>query len=109
MLLLRKKEGKLHQIKPKGLVLGWMKNNQCPSITFELNAGDRVILYTDGIIEGQNTNGEMYEDRFLELVMTKQNLTVSMFIDYILDDLANWSKNKGKFDDDVMMIVIDVQ
>ena len=108
MLLLKKKDNKLHQIKPKGLVLGWIKNIKCPSIVVELEAGDRIILYTDGIIEGRNADGEIYEDRFFELVTANKSLSAKAFIDFILEDLASWSKDQGKFDDDVMMVVVDV-
>jgi len=52
---------------PPGLVLGGMENSKYRSISLSLQPGDRIILYTDGVPEAQNCNGEFFaEERLLQ-------------------------------------------
>jgi len=53
--------GKLQQLEPRSTVLGALENAvpRVASEEFELSAGDRLMLYSDGLTEVWNREGEM--------------------------------------------------
>ncbi|MGA2915530.1 MAG: GAF domain-containing SpoIIE family protein phosphatase [Sedimentisphaerales bacterium] len=57
-LLLR--QGKIRELKKGGLVLGVMKNAVYEIETVELKAGDRLLFYTDGLIDAVNFSGKTW-------------------------------------------------
>jgi sigma-B regulation protein RsbU (phosphoserine phosphatase) len=52
MLLLRK--GKITEIAENGLMLAAFDSAQYSNSSHQLEAGDRILLYTDGIVEGES-------------------------------------------------------
>jgi sigma-B regulation protein RsbU (phosphoserine phosphatase) len=109
LLVWKKQEQKLQQLQPQGIVIGLAPEIHCPSVEVELTPGDRMVLYTDGILESRNKAGEIFgEERFLNLIQEKQDLSASEFADFVLKHLADWSDRKEGFEDDLTLIVLDV-
>lgn len=71
-----------------------------------LDRGDRVLFYTDGIAEARDINKEVYADRILELC--KDNILVKSdkLIVNIIDDVMKFSNNK--IDDDIAIMMMKV-
>jgi len=57
-LLLR--DGKLRELKKGGLVFGVLKNSVYEIETIELKKDDRLLFYTDGLIDAVNFDGRMW-------------------------------------------------
>ena len=75
----------------------------------ELESGDRILLYTDAIIEVRNKADELFgEERFHRLIQDKQELSAAEFADFLLKHLSAWSEQDNGFEDDLTLIVIDV-
>ncbi len=69
--------------------------------------GDRVILYTDGIVENKDTNKNLYgEKRFIDIVMDTIDLDLDEAKDKIIENVLNFSNNI--FYDDITMVMFDV-
>jgi len=72
-----------------------------------LHKGDKVILYTDGIIEYQNNSGEYFgEDRFYSILKGSRKENVEALLDGILDSIADFGKGR-EFQDDITLIAIE--
>lgn len=110
LLILKKSTGELQSYKPEGMFLGGLSDIECPSVELPLEVGDRVIQYSDGIIEGKNAAGEMFEKTFLEMVVANADLPADAFSDLVLTELTAWSLDNGYngYEDDVMLVVVDV-
>jgi len=109
MLIWRKSEQKMYKIKPKGMIIGYMAGITFPTQEVDIKPDDRIILYTDGIIEAHNPSGEQFEeDRFEELIKNNQNFPPDKFINKVVESLEEWVKNEEGFEDDVTIIVMDV-
>lgn len=66
----------------------------------KLNAGDTIVLYTDGIVEAIDENDRFYgEDRFLNCVNLCSENNVKYLCDFIKTDVDNFVKNAKQFDD----------
>ena len=74
----------------------------------EFNVNDVILLYTDGITEARNSNGEMYGLERLKKSLQNhgyRHSTESIF-DRISDDFSDFVGSSYMQDDDITMIVI---
>jgi len=74
--------------------------------TIELNQGDRLLLYTDGISEAENKEKEMYGSRIREIIKKKIMEDSPNIIDGIIKDVEEFATDGIK--DDVAIMMIDV-
>jgi len=109
LLIYRRETAELLQVKPKGLVIGFMPDMDFPVESFDLRAGDRIVFYTDGIIEAPSPQDVLFgEERFSELIRLNESLPPDEFIKLTVATLTEYCGHKESFDDDVTMVVIDV-
>jgi len=65
-----------------------------------------MVLYTDGITEGNNENGEMYgEARMQEIIRSSVSLPAGEILSCILDDMKKFCGNAPQFDDITLMVI----
>ena len=83
-----------------GLLLGCFKECFLLDEEITLKPGESLTLYTDGITEARNINGEFFgEDRLLE-VFNKQNYSMTMELHHaIKDGIASFVKDAPQSDD----------
>ena len=109
LLIWRKRTQTLHDLKPDGIIMGWLSEIDYASAEIELEPGDRILLYTDAIIETRNRTDELFgEERFHRLIEEKQDLSAADFSDFLLSHLTAWSQQDNGFEDDLTLIVIDI-
>ena len=107
LLLLR--EGTLQQVESNGLVFGVVPEPDYPVHDMPIRPGDRLLLYTDGVIEPQNASGEFFGDRRLEQVVQNNGSgPPSEFVDQVLSEIRLWQPASLAQQDDITLIVIDV-
>ncbi len=111
LLLWRKSEGRVRAFRENGLVVGPFPDSVYANAEFVLQAGDRLLLYTDGITEAENATGELYgEERLLGFLAANAALPAGRFADALLAELARWSGGSDRLRrDDVTLIVADFQ
>ena len=72
----------------------------------ELNKGDIVVMYSDGLIERTNPLGEPLDvDRIIEFVRSQPNATAEELVNSLID-LAYVFGNKEQWIDDVTVVVV---
>jgi phosphoserine phosphatase RsbU/P len=77
------------------------------TVQIALEAGDRVMLYTDGFTENFNSRGEMLGVKGLARIAHEaSNLQLPAMKQQILDQVAAW--RKGPAADDMSLILLDV-
>ncbi len=108
--LLRWHNGTLESIVSNGLLFG--VNPECndyPACTFPIEPGDRFLLYTDGVTEPENAEGQSFGDFRLEQVMREnRGHSPAQLSERILSELQNWQPASLIQQDDITVIVIDV-
>ena len=74
------------------------------SITF--NHDDKILAYTDGIIEARNSKGDFFKVAGLQQTLTKivksDNIDTTKFLDTIASDVHHFQA--GNLDDDMLMM-----
>ena len=75
----------------------------------DLESGDRIILYTDGIFESQNIEGEQFGlERVNELLRNHKNEPVQTLLDTMIKALVDFIDGV-EFDDDITVVGIDIK
>jgi hypothetical protein len=88
-----------------GLMLGFMPDASYQNVKIELQDGDRILLYTDGVTEAQNAAGVFFDgERVARWLMSDQVCTVARFGDVALADLNRW-RGHLPFEDDLTLVI----
>jgi sigma-B regulation protein RsbU (phosphoserine phosphatase) len=95
-----------------GLLLGFDAGATYRDGHVALHAGDRVLLYTDGVIEAEGATGLLFGDaRLRDVLASGRRLHADAFAGLLLDELRSWSAHHGtggSLGDDVTFVVVDV-
>ncbi len=88
----------------KGLVAGVIDRSRYPVSTCHLAADDTLLLYTDGVTEGANTDNELYtEERLLASVHADKWHDPRSLIEAIRANMAEFSGTAAQADDITML------
>lgn len=112
LLLWRGSNQRLNEIEENGLILGVRSNEAYSNIEVELEAGDRVLMYTDGIIEASNESEEFFGERRLkETIADNERLPADGFATLLIEELSAWTgRGAGAAQaDDITLVVVDVE
>ena len=83
-----------------GLILGCFKNVRLKDEEITLNPGDSVTLYTDGITEARNGNGDFFgEERLLNTFNKKDYTSIVEIHHSIKDEVTEFVKEAPQSDD----------
>lgn len=107
-VIYRKETNTIELLDTNGLFIGALEEarDTYEEKTTQLNYGDRLILYTDGIPEAQNKNREEYSnDRFESSIVKHSDLQLDDFTEAILSDVKNHIGDMGAIDDITLLIV----
>jgi serine phosphatase RsbU (regulator of sigma subunit) len=89
-----------------GRALGWFPDNPITEIEFQLEPGDVIVYYTDGLTDAENPQGEPYGEARLAAYLAKAAGKTALGIkEGILLDLERFCAGEDPFDDITMMIV----
>ena len=112
LLLWRAAEKKIYEFREKGTILGQFEDIQFKNIRFALEPHDRIILYTDGIVETSNSAHTLFGfERFKEFIKSHAQLPAGQFADELIRRIISWSGKPSEeaLDDDLTLIVADYQ
>ena len=100
------------EIGESGLLLGVRPNEAYDESEFRFEAGDRLLLFTDGLSEAENASGESFGEAALQaFINDKRNCGTELFADLLLREALIWSRDKrgNGQEDDITFVVIDLK
>lgn len=103
--IIKRKDGQFEYLKLKpNLVLASMDGIPYRKHEVQLNPGDTVYLYTDGVTEATNLNDELYgEDRLINLLNDRMPIDVKEICDAVKADVDLFVGEAPQFDDITMV------
>ena len=108
-LLFRPGERSFTELDADGLILGIMKNETYEERSITLQKGDVLFLYTDGIIEAQNSAGDLFGvARLCDLIAAACEENPETIVDTVLKKVADFT-GSPVFNDDVSMVLLKFQ
>lgn len=92
-----------------GLLLGVRKGESYGNSEFPLQPGDRLLLYTDGLTEAENANGEAFGDLRLPGFMAQHAaMDTNTFAQILQNAVLEWSQSSKRGQtDDITFVVVD--
>ena len=99
-------DGKVHFEERGGVPLGMFRDTRYYEYFAEIQPGQVLVLYTDGVTEAMNRKLEEYgRDRLVEAVRNCRHLSSREMIDFIHRDVLNWTEGLGATDDVTFFIL----
>ncbi len=103
-MLVIQSNGVVLEVGHPGDVLGVFEDSLYKEDTVNLLPSDRILLYTDGLIEGEQV-WSAYTRRFKKLI---EALPMTQRDEYLETILTDTEQFRGEVDDDIMVLVADV-
>jgi sigma-B regulation protein RsbU (phosphoserine phosphatase) len=86
------------------MVLGLFDFASYEATPIELNSGDVLIAYSDGLTEAENNREEMFgEDRVKEIIRREAS-SVTRLHDALISSIAEFTKGRDQSDDITIVI-----
>ena len=103
MLLLR--DGQVTSVEENGLMLAAFSSASYTTAVRALERGDRLVLYTDGIVEAANAEGtEFGQERLGVLLAESGRMPPREAVDHVIAKVQAWSKMQS---DDLTVLICD--
>ena len=108
--LLKRAGGQFEWLKSRpGFVLAGMEGVRYRENTLQLEPGDRLYLYTDGVTEATNSHEELFGDERLQNALNEyMDLPVEQFLPKIKECIDAFVGDADQFDD-ITMLALDYQ
>lgn len=98
--ILRRRTGSVERLEAGGVPLGVMEEATYESGESILQPGDWLAIFTDGVIEAENTQQQEYgEARFIGMLHSGVMTTPDVLLESILTDLDRFAGNAPQHDD----------
>ncbi len=103
--LLVKKDGSLALFEGGGLILGALSDMTYDQESIKLDKGDLLFLYTDGLSEAENPEGDMYdEERVEEFVIRNRDMGIDDMVDLLASEVGEFMNGVERKDDLTLLI-----
>ncbi len=100
-------DGSIHRLNDGGVMLGIFAQSAFAFGEIQLFSGDRMVMFTDGVTEIENLEGEDFGDaRLVQFVTENAHLSAADLQAKIMQTINEFSS--GKFNDDATLIVVAV-
>lgn len=102
--LLLRTSNTVERLEATATVMGLFEQWSCTVAEVQLSPGDILVLYTDGITEAANPEGEEFgEERLLHLLRSNRDLPAADLLENVLNEVQHFSP--GEQGDDLTLIV----
>ncbi len=108
--LVLRKTGKVEFYRPKGVAIYESIPTTYQTEAVELEPGDKVVLYTDGIPDSRNSEGEFFgEDRLADLLKRQSHSTPEELCDSVIGGVQAFQGENNTFhhQDDMALLVAE--
>jgi serine phosphatase RsbU (regulator of sigma subunit) len=103
--VLRGSGGECEELRARGMPLGLMPGMGYEEKETILNSGDAILLYSDGLVEAHNPEGEMFGFPRLRALMAEHGEKRSL-ADSLLEELYSFVGEGWKQEDDITLLTL---
>ena len=99
------KSGRKATLNPTGPAVGIMANSKFKIKQIQLDPGDTLLGYTDGVTEGKNPDGRLFTKERLSALIEQPTTSASELIERIKEHLFQYIDDAPQFDDITMLSI----
>lgn len=104
--LLRRAQGGIEQLTRTGAAIGIMEDLDLKDVSFTLSSNDLLVIYTDGVTEAFDSQGEQYGiTRLIEAVTNAPPANAKLQLAHLSSRLAAFTSGAPPFDDITFFIL----
>ncbi len=104
--LLVRADGRLEELSAGGIMVGAFDWSTYEEAATELQAGDMLVIYSDGITEAESLDGEEYgAHRLKQFAVQHRHLSADELRQAIFNEIDAWSGAQERNDDQTLVIV----
>ena len=98
------------EVGARGAALGLLPREQYVATELSLSPGDRLVLYSDGLVEAKAPDDTLFEThRLRTALLDHAALPADAWADQLLEQLGLWvAKTDLTLDDDLTLVVLDI-
>lgn len=97
----------ISRLKENGTPLVWAKDIPYPKDNLQLEPGSKIFLFTDGVSELKNPNGDLYGEDLLEQTLRRGIETDAPYLlDNVIESLSDFTEG-APLADDITMVLIE--
>lgn len=98
--------GEVTHLNKGGVMLGIQENASYNHGKITLEPGQQVIIYSDGINEAQNAEGELFgEGSFKKWLLDHPDLSPEETIEQLIEDVADFRESENPLDDITIIVI----
>lgn len=102
----------VREVRATGMPLGLMADMEYKEQACRMANGDRMLLFSDGLVEAHNPDGEMYgferlKERLHKLSMSHDRGKAEEIVQHLLIDLETFTGPDSEQEDDVTFVIIE--
>ena len=106
LLFSRRDGGIIHALTPTGMPIGIDEDATWTEASIRIEPGDILLLYTDGIPDAQNPEGEFFnERRIIEAVRSRLDTPIQDIQTALLNEVQQFSAGAAQFDDITLLVI----
>jgi len=104
--VVRRNNGGTDRLESGGLPLGISVDATFPTATVDLEPGDALILFTDGVVEAFNSAGEEFTDaRWVNVIRSLPNLSAQDALRYLMKHVEEFVGSTRQSDDITCLVL----
>jgi len=93
-------------IQAEGFPLGLFPHAEYEEFTLSTRPGDLIVFFSDGIVDANDANGEMFgNERLTELLESQHHPTAKSTVDSILNAVSEFQSGTDHFDDETVVVL----
>jgi len=101
-----KKDNEITAVMASGAPVGVFRDEVYSDMPIDLEDGDLIVFYTDGVLDAMNDRGERFgEDRLKEIIATNADSSVRKISSIIFEQVNVFTAHQDQNDDVTLMLV----
>ncbi|MGQ9842524.1 MAG: PP2C family protein-serine/threonine phosphatase [Spirochaetota bacterium] len=109
-VIIQKGDGTVVEYMPKGKALGLKTDNQYETLNHAVSSGDKILIYTDGIVEAIDIHKNMFgTERLIQIVKNTLKASCAESLETIYSELICFVGDESALEDDVTLITIKIE
>jgi serine phosphatase RsbU (regulator of sigma subunit)/anti-sigma regulatory factor (Ser/Thr protein kinase) len=102
------RDGDAEELRARGMPLGLMPGMPYDEKETVLAAGDDLLLYSDGLVEAHNPEGDMFGfPRLGKLIMAKSAGSGEELVEFLLAELLRFTGPDSEQEDDITLVTLE--